>query len=156
MTSQKAVLILLHFQNRLNRQLAFSFKNKNKIYAHCKLVPCTFPFRESNTFVSWRNAISCLFYGQVKELPQEILIPQPLWMKSKDDKKICCQGSGLHAFEGRQKLQPTGRGCQSDGWHKVTLLDKIGKTAISILDQSHRPHHITLFNPRASGRKTGF
>lgn len=77
-------------------------------------------------------------------------------MKSKDDKKISCQGSGLHTFEGRLKLQPTGRGCQSDGWQKVTLLDKIGKTAISILYQSHRLHRITLFNPQASGRKTGF
>lgn len=97
------------------------------MYAHCKLVPFRFPLRGSNTFVSVGNAITCLPCGQVKELPKEMLIPQPLWMKSKDDKEITCQGSGLHTFEGRPKLQPTVRGCQSDEWQKVTLLDKIGR-----------------------------
>lgn len=97
------------------------------MYAHCKLVPFRIPLRGSNTFVSVGNAITCLPCGQVKELPKEMLIPQPLWMKSKDDKKISCQGSGLHTFEGRPKLQPTVRGCQSDGWQKVTLIDKIGR-----------------------------
>lgn len=71
-------------------------------------------------------------------------------MKSNDDKKISCQGSGLHAFKGRLKLQPAGRGCQSKGWQKVTLLDKIAKTVIAIFYQSHKLHHIILFNPESS------
>lgn len=78
MTSQKAALVLFHFQKRLNWQLALSLKNNNKMYAHCKLVPFRFPLRESNTFVSIENAMSCLPCGQVKELPKEMLIPQPL------------------------------------------------------------------------------
>lgn len=78
MTSQKAALGLLHFQNRLNWQLPLSSKNNNKMYAHCKLVPFRSPLRESNTFASVGNAISCFPCGQVKELPTEMLTLQPL------------------------------------------------------------------------------
>lgn len=144
MKIEKAASVLFNFQNRLNWQLSLSLKNNNKMCAHRKLVPFRLPLRENVG-----NSISCLSCGQVKELPEEMLMPQPLWIKSKH--KLL--GFWFTHIWKKTETTTYRERLSKDRWQKVTLLDKIGKTAISILYQSHRLHGITLFNTQASGRR---